>query len=108
MAKRTKATGVLRHWRVKFMRRGMEPPRPFGKTSAVVCAESRAAAKEAVPASPGYPVTASETADRVTFPYHCHHAAAEVTAAEVAPDRDVTPTTAEIERDVDQIRSQED
>src|SRR4029079_2003697 len=69
----TKKSGGLRHWKVKFTRRGMEPPRPFGKTTAVVCAESREAAKEMVPASPNYPITASETTDPVSFTYRCHH-----------------------------------
>lgn len=75
----TKKTGGggLRHWKVRFTRRGMEPPRPFGKTTVVVCAESRAAAREMVPASPHYPITATATTDPVTFTYRCHHAADE-------------------------------
>ena len=50
-----------RHWLVRFTRRGCEPPRPFGKTSEVVCALTRDDAKELVPASTYYPVTASLT-----------------------------------------------
>ncbi len=60
------------HWKVKFTRRGMEPPRPFGKTSAVVCAASREEAKEMVPASSYYPITASATTEAVSWPHHCH------------------------------------
>lgn len=59
------------HWRVKFMRRGMEPPRPFGKTEMVVCALSREDAKEVVPYSYGYPVTATKTQADVSFGRHC-------------------------------------
>ena len=60
------------HWKVTFMRRGMEPPRPFGKTTHVVCAATREEAKEKVSASPGYKITASKTLAPVTFTYHCH------------------------------------
>lgn len=70
--KRARSPG-LKHWKVKFTRRGMEPPRPFGKTTAVVCAESREAAKEMVPASPNYPITVSATTAPVSFTYHCRH-----------------------------------
>lgn len=59
------------HWRVKFTRRGMEPPMPFGRTTHIVCAASRDDAKELVPASPGYPITAARTSDAVTFTYRC-------------------------------------
>jgi hypothetical protein len=38
--------GIIKpHWLVKFMRRGFEPPMPFGKTHMVVAAKSR---KEAI------------------------------------------------------------
>lgn len=63
------------HWKVRFMRRGCEPPRPFGKTETVVCASTREEAKDIVrncQASPGYPITASKTTDSVEFPYFCH------------------------------------
>jgi GNAT superfamily N-acetyltransferase len=70
-------SGALRHWTVKFTRRGMEPPRPFGGTSVVVCAASRREAIEeatrTTPASPGYPVTASTTQDPPTPPFRCRH-----------------------------------
>lgn len=71
----TKKVSALKHWKVKFTRRGMEPPRPFGKTSAVVCAASRKEALEMVPASPRFPITASITEDPVSFTYRCHHEA---------------------------------
>lgn len=74
-AKKKAKGGGLKHWKVKFTRRGMEPPRPFGKTTAVVCAESREAAKQLVPASPNYPITVSATTDPVSFTYRCHHKA---------------------------------
>ena len=79
MAQIKKASGSkasdLKHWKVKFTRRGMEPPRPFGKTSAVVCAASRKEALEMVPASPGYPITASITEEPVSFTFRCRHEA---------------------------------
>lgn len=56
---------------MRFTRRGMEPPRPFGKTKVVVCAATRDDAKAMVPASPHYPVTASKTTEPVTFTYAC-------------------------------------
>lgn len=59
------------HWKVRFVRRGMEPPRPFGKTSVVVCAATRDEAKAQVPASPSYPCTASKTTEPVSFTYRC-------------------------------------
>jgi hypothetical protein len=59
------------HWLVKFMRRGDEPPRPFGKTSAVVCALSREDALNQVPRSTYYPATATRTDKPVTFTHHC-------------------------------------
>lgn len=61
----------MHHWKVRFMRRGLEPPRPFGKTIMVICAETRDEAKEQVPASPMFPITASKTTDRVTFGSYC-------------------------------------
>lgn len=98
-----------RHWRVKFTKRGMEPPRPFGKTSAVVCATSRREAIEQVgaEASPGYPVIASVVGEheRATFPHRCHHPTLipglETPAASVAA---ASPTRREIEDDVRRIR----
>src|SRR4029077_9954214 len=42
-------------------------------TTAIVCAESREAAKEMVPASPNYPITVSATTDPVRSPYRCYH-----------------------------------
>ena len=64
---------AVTHWRVKFTRRGMEPPRPFGRTSLIVCAATRADAKSLVmvPASPQYPITASRTDAAPTWPYRC-------------------------------------
>ena len=59
------------HWRVKFTRRGDEPPMPFGKTSVVVCTNTRDHAKSVVPASPRYPITASKTLDAVSFGFYC-------------------------------------
>ena len=54
---------AARKWRVKFMRRGWEPPYPFGKSEEVVIAASRREAIEIVMASgvvsPGYKVSAS-------------------------------------------------
>ena len=82
-----KADAGPKHWKVRFTRRGMEPPRPFGKTSVVVCAESREAAKEMVPASPNYPVTASQTTDPASFTYHCRHKAREEAAGAEQDDQ---------------------
>lgn len=62
----------MAHWKVKFTRAGMEPPMPFGKTSAVVCATRREDAKAMVPASQGYPVSASKVTCQTTWPYRCH------------------------------------
>ena len=59
------------HWKVKFTRRGWEPPRPFGKTSLVICAPTRTEAKERVPYSPSYKVTASKTDKPVSFGQIC-------------------------------------
>lgn len=59
------------HWKVNFTRRGCEPPRPFGKTSMIVCAATREEAKEMVPASQGYPITASPTTLPVSFTMVC-------------------------------------
>jgi hypothetical protein len=70
MVRKAKAVAP-KHWKVRFTRRGMEPPMPFGKTTAVVCALSRQDAVDAVPASLGYPVTASATKDAVTWPNRC-------------------------------------
>jgi hypothetical protein len=69
--KPTAAALAKPHWLVKFTRRGMEPPLPFGHTSEVVCALSRQDAVEQVPASPRYPVTATRTDQPVTFTHHC-------------------------------------
>lgn len=60
------------HWKVKFTRRGWEPPRPFGKTSEVVCAPNREAAKEKVNAAYGYKITATKTSGPVSFGQSCH------------------------------------
>jgi len=60
------------HWIVRYTRRGWEPPRPFGKTSAVVCAASRDEAKTKVDASARFKITASKTNEAVTFPHHCY------------------------------------
>src|SRR3990167_3250508 len=67
------------HWKVRFTQRGIEPPRPFGKTSWVVCAASRYEARNMVPASMYCPVTASKTTDPVTqlTGYRCHCVAPE-------------------------------
>jgi hypothetical protein len=80
-SKPTPAALAKPHWLVKFTRRGMEPPLPFGHTSAVVCARYHAEAIAAVPASPNYPITAGRTDRAVTFPYHCHCVTQEVAAA---------------------------
>lgn len=61
----------MRHWRVRFDRRGWEPPYPFGKTESVVCTPTRETAKATVPTSPRFPVTASQTTDPVDFPFQC-------------------------------------
>jgi hypothetical protein len=60
------------HFNVKFTRRGMEPPMPFGKTHVVVCAANRNEAKEMVPASSYFPITAAPTTKPVDWPYRCH------------------------------------
>lgn len=88
--KKSGGGGGLKHWKMRFTRRGMEPPRPFGKTTVIVCAESREAARELVPASPNYPITSSATTDPVTYPYHCHHK----TAAEDQSTTDVPESSA--------------
>ena len=59
------------HWKVRFMRRGIEPPYPFGKQVHVVCARTQEEAKEQVPANQGYPITASQTNAPVDFTYYC-------------------------------------
>lgn len=60
-------------WKVKFMRKGSEPPMPFGKTSMVVAAESRAQAIEIVSGagivSPNYKTTASKTDEPVSHTF---------------------------------------
>lgn len=61
----------MTHWLVRYTRRGMEPPRPFGKTKTVVCADTRDEAKARVNAASGYPITASKTDDAVSFLEHC-------------------------------------
>jgi len=97
----TKKSGGLKHWKVKFTRRGMEPPRPFGKTTAVVCAESREAAKEMVPASPNYPITVSATTEPVSFTHHCHHKT-EDAPAEIVHEAHATKkkSPAQLEREI--------
>lgn len=60
------------HWLCKFMRRGFEPPMPFGKTRAVIAANTRQEAVEILKASGmvsgDYPnVTASKTALEVDY-----------------------------------------
>ena len=62
----------MTHWKVRFMRLNSEPPYPFGKTSEVVCADTCDEAKQLVPASPHYPITASKTTERCGFTHHCH------------------------------------
>lgn len=69
--KSTGASLAKPHWLVKFTRLGMEPPLPFGKTSAVVCALTREDAFSQVPMSPNYPATATRTDKPVTFTHHC-------------------------------------
>ena len=61
----------MTHWLVRYTRRGMEPPRPFGKTKTVVCAATRDQAKGRVNASPFYPITASKTDAPVSFDQRC-------------------------------------
>ena len=39
---------MIRKWKVQFIRRGWEPPYPFGKTHEIVEASSRSEAIEAV------------------------------------------------------------
>lgn len=60
------------HWCVKYTRAGMEPPMPFGRTSTVVCAASRDEAKAKVSASPWCNITASRTAEPVSFLQTCY------------------------------------
>ncbi len=61
----------MTHWLVRYTRRGMEPPRPFGKTKTIVCADTRDEAKTKVNASPSYPITASKTDEPVSFDQRC-------------------------------------
>lgn len=63
------------HWLVKFMRRGFEPPMPFGKTRDVIAAKSREEAvailKSTGWVSPNYSkVTASKTDLPVSYHFH--------------------------------------
>ena len=57
-------------WRVKFMRRGWEPPYPFGKSVEIVEADSRLQAIDLVrrsgEASPRYPISASKVREEAT------------------------------------------
>jgi hypothetical protein len=60
------------HWLVKFMRRGFEPPMPFGKTQMVIAAKDRSEAARILQSSgmvsPSYPkVTASKTDLEVSY-----------------------------------------
>jgi hypothetical protein len=54
---------MTRKWKVKFMRRGWEPPYPFGKTHEIVEASNRLDAIEQVKrsgvVSAGYKITAA-------------------------------------------------
>lgn len=90
-----KAPGGTSHWKVKFTRSGMEPPMPFGKTSMIVCAANRDEAKSMVPASPGYPCTASATTDKVTFPHRCR--------CEANPDAVAPKSKAQLDAEIDQM-----
>jgi hypothetical protein len=53
----------MKQWKVKFMRKGSEPPYPFGKSERIVLAETKAAAIDVVRAdgivSPRFKITAS-------------------------------------------------
>ena len=62
----------MHHWKVAYMRRGSEPPYPFGRTCEIVCAETRDEAKRCVPASPGYRITASRTDAKTRYGQTCH------------------------------------
>jgi hypothetical protein len=60
------------HWLCKFMRRGFEPPYPFGKTRMVVAARTRSEAtgilRSSGMVSGAYPkVTASKTDLEVSY-----------------------------------------
>jgi hypothetical protein len=79
----------------------MEPPRPFGKTSAIVCARTRQEAAGAVSASPGYPVTATVVDDPVSFSHRCHHPPPAPPSS--GPSTTQEPTTREIEEDVERL-----
>jgi hypothetical protein len=56
-------------WKVRFMRKGWEPPYPFGKTHEIVEASSRLEAIEQVEqsgvVSAGYKVTASPAKESI-------------------------------------------
>jgi hypothetical protein len=63
------------HWLCKFMRRGFEPPMPFGKTRHVIAAKTREEAvailKSTGVVSPNYPkVTASRTDPGVSYHFN--------------------------------------
>jgi len=53
----------MKQWKVRFMRKGSEPPYPFGKSERIVAAETKANAIAAVRAegvvSPRFKITAS-------------------------------------------------
>ena len=57
----------MRKWKVKFIRKGWQPPYPFGKSEEIVEAGSRREAIEAVKGtgvvSPHYKITASPLKD---------------------------------------------
>ena len=52
----------MKQWKVRFMRKGSEPPYPFGRSERIVLAETKADAIEAVRAdgvvSPRFKITA--------------------------------------------------
>ena len=60
----------MKQWKVKFMRKGSEPPYPFGKSERIVLAETKAAAIDVVRAdgivSPRFKITASACPSNVT------------------------------------------
>ena len=60
---------MTRKWKVTFMRRGWEPPYPFGKSVEIVEASNRLEAIEHVrrsrSVSPRYKITASPLKDSV-------------------------------------------
>ncbi len=64
----------MKQWKVKFMRKGSEPPYPFGKSERIVLAETKADAINAVRAdgvvSPRYKITASACPSNPTLHPH--------------------------------------